>query len=175
MKTANKAMSNGIGTVRVSRSAVALGAGMAVAAAVAATLPSLGLHAPDWSLMAAQSPVVKAHVAAAVGALGIGAGLMLGVKGRRLHRVFGWACALLIFATAFSSVFIRESNNGGFSLIHGLSAWVLLVTPVAVIAARRHNVARHRKMMSGLFYGGLIVAGLFTFTPGRVMFEIFFG
>jgi uncharacterized membrane protein len=32
-----------------------------------------------------------------------------------------------------------------------------------------------RRTMSGLYFGGLIFAGLLTFLPGRFMFEMFFG
>ena len=45
----------------------------------------------------------------------------------------------------------------------------------AVYAARRHRVAAHRRAMTGMFVGGLIVAGAFTFLPGRLMWAIFFG
>lgn len=163
-------VSNGTG---LNRRTLAIGGAIVLAAAAAASAPMLDLHAPDWSLLAAQSLAVKVHLAVAVGGVAIGAGLMLGVKGRRLHRIFGWACALLVFATAVSSLFIRTS--GQFSWIHGLSAWVMLALPLAVLAARRHDVKRHRSLMTGLFYGGLVTAGLFAFTPGRVLFETFFG
>jgi uncharacterized membrane protein len=29
--------------------------------------------------------------------------------------------------------------------------------------------------MTGLFIGGLVIAGAFTFAPGRLMFRVFFG
>jgi uncharacterized membrane protein len=29
--------------------------------------------------------------------------------------------------------------------------------------------------MTGMFIGGLIVAGMFTFAPGRLMYQVFFG
>jgi uncharacterized membrane protein len=46
---------------------------------------------------------------------------------------------------------------------------------VAVLAARRHNVQRHRTTMLWLFAGALIIAGLFTFMPGRIMHAVVFG
>ena len=80
-----------------------------------------------------------------------------------------------MLTTAVSSLFIRVLNHGAFSLIHLLSGWVIIATPMAVWAARRHKVDFHRKMMAGLFTGGLVVAGALTFLPGRMMWNVFFG
>jgi uncharacterized membrane protein len=41
--------------------------------------------------------------------------------------------------------------------------------------ARRHAVERHRRTMIGIFTGGLVIAGLFTFLPGRIMHSVMFG
>lgn len=41
--------------------------------------------------------------------------------------------------------------------------------------AKTHKVRLHAWMMTGLFVGGLVVAGLFTFIAGRLMWRIFFG
>ena len=68
-----------------------------------------------------------------------------------------------------------QLNNGAFSLIHILSAWTLLVLPMAVYAARRGDIARHRGRMTGLFIGGLLIAGTLAFMPGRLMWRLFFG
>ena len=50
--------------------------------------------------------------------------------------------------------------------------WVALMV---VVAARRHNVRRHRITMLWLFAGALVIAGLFTFMPGRIMHAVVFG
>jgi uncharacterized membrane protein len=47
--------------------------------------------------------------------------------------------------------------------------------PVAVWRAHRHEVAQHRRAMLGLFLGALIIAGLFTFLPGRIMHAVLVG
>jgi len=44
-----------------------------------------------------------------------------------------------------------------------------------LLAAHRHDVLHHRKRMIGLFVGGLVIAGLFTFVPGRIMHAVAFG
>lgn len=132
-------------------------------------------HAPDWRLLMTAPPVIQLHVVAAMAALAIGTVLLIGVKGTRLHRTLGWTWVAAMGATAVSSLFIRAINPGAFSLIHLLSGWTIVALPMAVYAARRHRVAAHRRAMTGMFVGGLIVAGLLTFLPGRLMWAIFFG
>ena len=135
-------------------------------------------HAPDWRLLLTSPAAIQIHVAAALTALAIGIVLLIGVKGNRLHRTLGWTWVLAMATTAVSSFFIHRLNPGGpggFSLIHLLSGWTVVALPMAVHAARRHRIADHRRAMTGMFVGGLIVAGAFTFLPGRLMWAIFFG
>jgi uncharacterized membrane protein len=47
--------------------------------------------------------------------------------------------------------------------------------PLAVLHARKHRVVNHRNAMISIFVGALIIAGAFTFLPGRVMHAIAFG
>ena len=133
-------------------------------------------HAPDWRLLMTATPVIQLHVVAAMAALAIGTVLLIGVKGTQFHRMLGWTWASsTASATAVSSLFIRAINPGAFSLIHLLSGWTIVALPMAVYAARRHRVAAHRRAMTGMFVGGLILAGLFAFLPGRLMWAVFFG
>ena len=132
-------------------------------------------HAPDWRLLLASPPAIQVHVVAALTALAIGIVLLIGVKGNRLHRTLGWTWVLAMATTAISSFFIHQINPGGLSLIHALSGWTLVGLPMAVHAARRHRVEAHRRAMTGMFVGGLVVAGLLTFLPGRLMWAVFFG
>ncbi|MDK2747173.1 MAG: DUF2306 domain-containing protein [Brevundimonas sp.] len=135
------------------------------------------LRAPDFGLLAAAPTAIQIHVAAALTALAIGIVLLAGIKGTRLHRALGWTWVLAMGTTAVSSFFIHEINPGGpagLSLIHLLSGWTMVGLPMAVYAARRHRVQTHRRAMTGMFVGGLIVAGLLTFLPGRLMWAIFF-
>ena len=88
----------------------------------------------------------------------------------------GWIWVGLMATVAASSLWIHEIRLfGPWSPIHLLSIYVLIMLPVAVIAARRHNVRRHRLAMIGMFTGGLVIAGLFTFLPGRIMHAAVFG
>jgi len=119
--------------------------------------------------------VLKAHVSGALASFAIGSVLLLGVKGRRMHRVFGYGWVATMSLTAISSFFLVGLNGSNFSFIHAISAWSVIVLPMGVAAARRHDIKSHRKTMTGLFAGGMAVAGIFSFLPGRMMWSIFFG
>jgi len=122
-----------------------------------------------------QSPLVlQAHVGGALLTFAIGCVLLAGVKGRAMHRTLGYVWVAAMAITAISSFFLQSINPGGFSLIHALSAWTMIVLPMGLAAARRKNISKHRKEMTGLFVGGLVVAGLFSFLPGRLMWHLFF-
>lgn len=149
--------------------AVAGGAGLALA------LASTVAHAPDWALLARQPWVIQLHIAAALTALLLGTVQLVGIKGTGLHRLTGWTWVVAMLTVAISSLFIRQINPGSFSLIHLLSGWTLIALPMALFAIRRGRVAPHASGMTWTFIGGLIVAGAFTFLPGRLMWEVFFG
>ena len=43
------------------------------------------------------------------------------------------------------------------------------------LAARRHRVRAHKITMISIFAGALMLAGLFTLVPGRIMHTVLFG
>jgi uncharacterized membrane protein len=47
--------------------------------------------------------------------------------------------------------------------------------PLAVWKAHRHQVGTHRQIMTYMFLGALVIAGLFTLMPGRIMNAVMFG
>lgn len=132
-------------------------------------------HAPNLSLLGHVTPVVLIHLFAALIAFGIGAIQILGPKGTTMHRILGWTWVVIMAVVAGSSFFIRILNHGGFSLIHILSLVTLTMLPVGVYAARRRNVALHSRTMTRLYLLALVVAGVFTFFPGRLMYQMVFG
>jgi uncharacterized membrane protein len=136
--------------------------------------PSLHLHAPELWRIAAAAPAIKLHLAGVTVAIAIGLILLAGVKGNRTHRVLGWTWVAAMMTAAVSSLFIRIINPGHFSFIHLLSGWTILALPMGVAFARRHKVRLHARTMTGLFTGGLVLAGLLAFMPGRLMWQLFF-
>ncbi len=84
------------------------------------------------------------HIATILPALALTPLMLLRRRGDRLHRRLGWVWAAAMAVTALMTFWIREINNGEFSPIHILSAFTLLMVPWIVVAARRHQHARHR-------------------------------
>lgn len=141
----------------------------------ALALPRVHLHAPRLELLAHAPELIRVHVAAAVVALLIGSALLAGVKGSRLHKIMGWTWVATMATTAVSSLWIRVVDPGHWSFIHFVSGWIIIALPLALVAIKRRNVRLHRRMMTGMFTGGLLVAGGLTFLPGRLMWAVFLG
>jgi uncharacterized membrane protein len=121
------------------------------------------------------SPYIVFHAFAAMMAFVVGLVQFAGPKGTTLHRTLGWLWVTAMLIVAISSFWIHGMKQfGNFSWIHGLSIMVLVMLPLAVMAARRHRVSAHRKIMIGLFVGALIIAGGFTLLPGRIMNQVVF-
>ncbi len=106
----------------------------------------------------------------------LGAVQLAAPKGTLPHRTLGWTWVALMAIVAISSFWIHQLRLlGPFSPIHLLSIFTLGVLPFAVWKARRHEVGAHRRSMIMLFSGALVVAGLFTLLPGRIMHQVVFG
>jgi uncharacterized membrane protein len=124
----------------------------------------------------AASPVVQVHAFAAMAAFVLGVIQFASPKGTLPHRTIGYAWVGLMLVVAASSFAIHGMRQwGGFSAIHLLSVSVLVLLPLAVLAARRHHVGRHSTAMTSLFAGALVIAGAFTLLPGRIMHRVLFG
>jgi uncharacterized membrane protein len=120
--------------------------------------------------------IIQIHAFAAFGAFALGAVQLAAPKGTVPRRTFGWIWAGLMLAVVLSSFFIHTIRLWGpFSPIHLLSILTLALLPLAVWRARQHDVRKHQRAMLGLFLGALVVAGVFTFLPGRIMHEVVFG
>lgn len=120
--------------------------------------------------------VVQVHAFAAMGAFVLGIVQFSAPKGTLPHRTLGWIWVVLMLAISVSSFFIHEIRLWGpWSPIHLLSIFSLAMLVLGVWYARHHIVSGHRRVMIGLFGGALIIAGLFTFVPGRIMYAVAFG
>ena len=122
------------------------------------------------------APAIQVHAFAALAAFALGVVQLSAPKGTLPHRTAGWAWALLMGVVAGSSFLIHELRVWGeWSPIHLLSIFTLVTLPLAVMHARRHRVERHRHAMIAIFTGALVIAGIFTFWPGRIMHAVLFG
>src|SRR6202051_2807132 len=122
------------------------------------------------------APAIPLHAFAAMSAFVLGLVPFAAPKGTLLHRTLGWIWVLLMATVSVSSFWIHQIRLiGPWSPIHLLSIFTLVMLPLAVWRAHRHRVADHRRIMIGLFSGALVVAGLFTLLPGRIMHAVVFG
>ena len=112
------------------------------------------------------TPVILVHTGTAFAALALGTLIFPRRKGDLAHRGIGGVWATLMVATAVSSFWIK--SQGGFSWIHGLSVLALALLALGVGLAMAGNRNGHRKTMQGLFFGALVISGLFTLMPHRL-------
>jgi uncharacterized membrane protein len=122
------------------------------------------------------APAIPVHAFAAMTAFILGVVQLAAPKGTLPHRTLGWIWVCLMLAVAISSFWIHEIRLvGPWSPIHLLSIFVLITVPLAVWKAHRHQVVDHRRIMISIFSGALVIAGLFTLLPGRIMHAVVFG
>jgi uncharacterized membrane protein len=122
------------------------------------------------------SPAIQVHAFAAMTAFALGVVQFAAPKGTLPHRTVGWIWVALMLAVAASAFFIHEIRLwGAWSPIHLLAIFTLVMVPFAVWRAHRHAVRQHRAAMTSLFLGALVIAGLFTFLPGRIMHAVVLG
>jgi len=77
---------------------------------------------------------------------------------------------VLMLTVSISAFWIHQIRLWGpWSPIHLLAIFTLIMLPIAVLNAHRHRVPQHRMAMTLIFLGALVVAGLFTLVPGRIM------
>src|SRR5579871_1076240 len=122
------------------------------------------------------APAIKVHAFAAMSAFALGIVQLSAPKGTLPHRTVGWIWVGLMFAVATSSFWIHQLRLWGpWSPIHLISIFTLVALPFAVLAAHLHMITRHRNAMIGLFGGALVIAGIFTLAPGRIIHAVVFG
>jgi uncharacterized membrane protein len=128
--------------------------------------------APLWNA----SPTIQIHAFAAMAAFAVGVVQLSAPKGTLPHRAIGWLWVSLMLVVSISAFFIHTIRLWGpWSPIHLLAIFTLFILPIAVWRAHRHDVTRHRNAMVSLFVGALVIAGLFTLVPGRIMHAVVFG
>jgi uncharacterized membrane protein len=122
------------------------------------------------------TPAIQIHAFAAIAAFALGVVQLAAPKGTLPHRTIGWIWVALMVVVAVSTAFVHQIRLWGpWSPIHLLSILTRVLLPLAVWRAHVHDVRHHRNSMLGLFLGALVIAGLFTFLPGRIMHAVAFG
>lgn len=136
-------------------------------------------HMPDLGLIAGASLAIKVHLATVAAAALTGVVLMIGRKGTPFHRQLGWVYASAMFITGLVTLSIPRPqfgpHIGPFGPLHLFSLTALIGVPAAIHFARQQRWDIHGRIMAGLFVGGVGVAGLGAFTPGRLLWRVLFG
>ena len=122
------------------------------------------------------APAIQIHAFAAMAAFVLGAVQLVAPKGTLPHRTLGWVWVALMLVISGSSFLIHGIRMWGqWSPIHVLSVLTPVMLVVGVMAARGHRARAHRITMISIFAGALLLAGIFTFVPGRLMHTVLFG
>jgi uncharacterized membrane protein len=119
--------------------------------------------------------LTKVHVMCALLGIILGAIQFLSKKGTVSHKTIGWAWVAIMVVVAGTSLFMRELNDGGFSITHAFTILTVLALPGAIYAIKKGAIVQHRALMLMLYVGGLTIAAFFTLMPGRLLHKVLFG
>jgi uncharacterized membrane protein len=119
------------------------------------------------------------HLFTIVPCVFMGAYLLIVSKGTKFHRLIGKVYMVLMLITATITLFMQAKVGpqflGHFGYLHLFSILTLYSVPTAYLAIRKGQVKKHKRKMVLLYFGAIVIAGGFTFVPGRFMYELFFG
>lgn len=131
-----------------------------------------------------ESPlVVQIHAFGAMAAIVLGAIQFIAPKGTLPHKSLGAIWMALMAVVAGSTLWITHPVEPGdpfwarYSPIHFFTLLTFFGLASAAMFLVRGGPAlkRHAGPLTGVFIGGLIVAGLLAFLPGRIMHQVAFG
>lgn len=129
------------------------------------------------------SPIIQIH------AFGAMAGFVLGLiqfaapKGTLPHKTLGLVWIVIMAAVAISSAFIYPPPKPGdpfwarFTPIHIFTVLTVvgLARGVSILLRGGPRMRFHGQPFMSIFIGGLIIAGILSFLPGRIMHQVAFG
>ena len=132
-------------------------------------------------LLNAPLPVLI-HLSTVVPAFALGTWLLFpSTKGSRHHRLVGKVYLTLMTLTSVAALCIRAFGSFAvevgplkFGVLHLFVPLTLHGVWATLRALRAGNIAAHRASMRGVYVGGLLIAGLLAFTPGRILHRMFF-
>ena len=107
------------------------------------------------------------HLSVVLPAVPLGGYILLARKGDARHRMLGKIWLALMVLTALSAIFVQ--TGGSFSWIHIFVPTTLFASWRTVATARAGNIRAHKRMIVFTYLFALIIPGLFTFLPGRLM------
>ncbi len=120
---------------------------------------------------------IQLHASSATLAILLGPVAIYRKRRDRLHKIAGYIWVLSMLTVALSGLFIPSFGLaiiGHMGPIHLFVALTLYSLWMGMRAIFRGNVTAHRAAFSGLYWQGLLVAGLFNFLPGRMINRVLF-
>jgi uncharacterized membrane protein len=137
----------------------------------------------DGMGLLARAPwIVQLHLAAVMPALLLGAWLLLGKKGGPRHRLLGKIYLGLMVVAALSAAVLPAQVGPTVSIgslrlgfLHLLVLLTLRGVWMAFHTIRKGDIRAHKRHMVMLYFGALIIAGLFSLAPGRLLHRVVFG
>ena len=118
------------------------------------------------------------HLATVIPCFIIGTILLLIKKGTKTHIYFGRIYMVLMLITAIITLFMSAEVGptifNHFGWIHSFSILTIYTVPTAYLAVKKGNIKSHKRKMILLYFGAIIIAGGFTFVPGRYLYQLFF-
>jgi len=100
-------------------------------------------------------------------------------KGTQLHKILGKLYMVLMLFTAivtlFMPAYVVPTLFNHFGWIHLFSFLTIYTVPTAYTAIKKGNIKAHKRKMILLYFGALVIAGAFTFMPGRYLHTVLFG
>lgn len=122
--------------------------------------------------------IMYIHLATVVPCFFIGTILLLIKKGTNFHIIAGRVYMVLMLFTGIITLFMEAKVGplflNHFGYLHLLSLLTIWTVPKAYFAIKKGNIKSHKRAMLSLYFGGLIIAGGFTFFPGRYLYNLFF-
>ncbi|MEZ5896672.1 MAG: hypothetical protein R3C51_09740 [Parvularculaceae bacterium] len=137
----------------------------------------------SWTPLLEAPVIIQIHAFGAMAAVVLGVVQIIAPKGALPHKAIGVVWIAIMAVIAVSSIFIRPALVDGlalhewFSPIHlfSLLTFYALGQGIYLLARGGATMKYHSRPFIGLFIGGLVVAGVLSFLPGRIMHQVAFG
>jgi len=122
---------------------------------------------------------VQAHAGFGLAALVVGAARVGWPHGEAMDRLLGWSFLGLLVLTAASAALLSRPvatpSLLGVTVGHLFILATALGVAAALWAARAHDRLRWRNIVTALFAGVVVMAGLFELLPGRILNTVLAG
>jgi len=112
---------------------------------------------------------LQAHILCAIAAFLLGPFALFRKRRDRAHKAIGYVWFVAMGGVAISAFWLPSYFSPfHFGPLHILAALALRDLALSFWHVRRGQVEAHQKIMKGLYFGAMMVAGLLTFIPGRL-------